>query len=194
MATSVTSLTVEAVVRPINGLPFGAQRWDLGVPSHWLTFGWNQEDVTAGNATDDQFLSIICGLPQNYAYLLIDCSFRLQGAVGQPLLWDGETSSSLTDNAGGTDYQSNQLFLASPQVINDGSQLVAPQRNYYLQERVPQTLLIPFRNQGGTLSIALSNSALNGVACKTTGFASLLAFNIEQAYNYVVNTPEFSRG
>lgn len=197
MATSLTAISPAPIPRTIQGDPGARVRWQSPVPDHWLLFSWFGEAVTAGNATDDQFLSISCALSQGWAYLLVDLAFRIQdsaAAAAGVFTWEGDTSTVLTDNAGGADFQTQQIRCDSPGVINDGSQLVGGQRNYTLRDRVPQLPLIPFRNQGGSLTIGVANPTVNGPAATTTGFAALLAYNIEQAYNAAVVTPQFSRG
>jgi hypothetical protein len=203
MATITTSITAETVYNPFEGVT-AARRSNSAIPRAEVYAVVNEGSWPAPGAGNDRRLRIIHTLDTNYAYVVVgahikaistnyvyaDACAELNITASSSVYWStalttykGWTAPSATVTAGGVEVRS---------MLNTGT----AEEVRIMELRQPQNgMIFPFNDTNSIPSVNLSWYEItdNGTAYTIDYNLRLLQFDVDQAYNYLANTPNLIR-
>lgn len=190
MAEVQTDITPAPMVVPFGGLP-DVDRAPTAIPRAEVRFQSLAAAVAAPGAGDNQLVRIICNLPTNYSYVLIECYASIDTVVTGTNNFDNRADLFIVDDASGVNrqYRIRIPFTADGAVIfSSGVQT----KNYAAHHfDLPRVTILP--QPPGTapqLFATLNNQTDNDIAYQVNFFARFLQYSVRQATLSGVNAPQ----
>lgn len=165
------------------------QQYGSPIPRAEVTFSAQSTAVAASAAGDSQMLRITCTLPPSFAYVLQEVNlFELVGDdVGN---WENCSSSRISNSA------PTDTWVYALNVCSSGKFEVAGfgvTKSWFLEPGGGlRKVIIP--GTACDLVVHIGNDTLEQSSVSLGSFfARFLVFDIQQAHNYVMNTPQIVR-
>jgi hypothetical protein len=216
MATIVTTAPLTERYEPFTGLP-ELQRSQSGIPRAQVLYVARTASWSAPGAGNDRQLQFDISLDtnSNYGYVLTDCFVRVENqavagtvecsAIGAVDIFPGGniTSSpwiatrlvaapSRQNVAGNTAIGTIDADFYNSAFVEPGGTGM----RFVLQENdKPKGIIYPYSNVGAAsyVRIVIGESAINGGVYLYDFYARFLQYDIDQSYNFVINTPQLTR-
>lgn len=190
MAVTTTNFTPPPVVFPFLGLgQLGLDR--SSVPRSELLFKeFGGDAITAGGVGNTQRSTIICNLPQNFAYAIAEIHISLRTIAGTTNSWNKHAKVLYSDAQASERTFKVPLALQSQGVTDTESD---PTVVYSLVRNVNSVLVPPTGTMGQSLNITFNNAVEDAPETTLVAFIRVYQFDIEQAHHYAVNTPQLVR-
>ena len=205
MALQTTSLTAEAVYNPFTGLSERA-RANSAIPRAEVYATVNEGAWPAPGAGNTRRLRIIHTLDTNYAYVVVSCHLKARNNVSSFVYAD--TAAELAITASSKVYYSTALETYNGTFESTSGTPIGdiPTQNFVnlgdneqirlMELKQKQTgMIFPFNDTNSIPSVNLSwyEIVQNGSAYVIDYNLRLLQFDVDQAYNYLVNQPALTR-
>lgn len=134
---------------------------------------------------DNQSVSIVMNLPQNFTYVMVDCFAAVNGA----------DASDWNAVALGTNIQSDPpTFQTWFELTSTGALQISAggSARAYNAPRLPRGLMRG-ATSGANASITINNPVDNGSAMTVNAYTRFLMYDVDQFHNVMVNTPQLQR-
>lgn len=185
MAIVQTTVNIDPVIFGFSGLG-GMIQPQTEVPRGEVVYSTTNEAVTVGTG-DGQFLEIICNLPRNFAYVLMEIHLGITGVGVDD--WDEVALAALVD----TKTPNGRSFNLQMQGTSNGLGHRLPGSNFsfrrlYTFEDYAKVLV---QGSAARLNVDLANDGLGDLdqVAAFEFYARFLMYDIDQAHHYQVNTP-----
>ncbi|NNE62392.1 MAG: hypothetical protein HKN35_15980 [Woeseia sp.] len=158
------------------------------LPIGEFSFSVRDEVITAGGAGNEQSVVLQMNLPQNYAYRLRDIFMTIGASTNTFSLFG---SARITDGtAANRTIEYSIPFESQGQLPNDQLLTALPTQVYSIAPgALPQQMLLPQRNTGAFMSANVFNATQNGPAGTCWARATVLIYDIAQAFEAGANAP-----
>lgn len=148
--------------------------------------------ITVSGAGDYQSVVVNCNFPRNFAYALLDISYRIYGA-SVAITFDDVASFGIQNGfkflGGTTSYASYELFTDGQM----GSADVTTCAKIYALREKPTALVYADTNNESVQIIHNNINANQAQAVNVQMFCRFAQYTIEQANHVMVNTPQLVR-
>jgi hypothetical protein len=218
MALVVTTITPAIWYQPFVGPP-QLQRQQSGVARAELVYYINGGSWPASGANNDKQLDIDITLPKSYGYVLTDMTAQLTNAAGYIYAQNNALVQVLPDDAAtgpgsfwtyleapvfnppagfgisaaGTLNTTTQMYN-SLMVVKDDPDSFLSKKVYNLNQK-PTFLIYPWKNVQETSSVTSSffDNVDNSEAYTVQYQARFLQFDVQQGYDFVLQSPVLTR-
>ena len=218
MALVITTITPAVWYQPFVGPP-QLQRQQSGVARAELVYYINGGSWPAPGANNDKQLDIDITLPKSYGYVLTDMTAQITNSVGFVSAQNNALVQVLPDDAatgpgsfwtylqapvfnppaayssfGNTALSTLNQYVDSMMLVKDSPDTSLGKKVYNLNDK-PTYLIYPWKNVQETSSITASFfDALDNSAAYTIQYqARFLQFDVQQGYDYVLQSPVLTR-
>ena len=218
MALVVTTITPAVWYQPFVG-PSQLVRQQSGVARAELVYYINGGSWPAPGANNDKQLDIDITLPKSYGYVLTDMTAQITNSVGFVSAQNNALVQVLPDDAatgpgsfwtylqapvfnppaayssfGNTALSTLNQYVDSMMLVKDSPDTSLGKKVYNLNDK-PTYLIYPWKNVQETSSITASFfDALDNSAAYTIQYqARFLQFDVQQGYDYVLQSPVLTR-
>ncbi len=203
MALDTTSLTAEVIYNPFTGITARA-RANSAVPRAEVYAVVNEGTWPATGAGDQRRLRIIHTLDTNYAYVIVGAYLKASGSA----FVNADACAEMVITASSSVYYSTALENFDSKISDNGTtQIGAVTAERWLNSgyvenirllqlrEVPAGLIFPFNDTNSIPSINISwyDPTGNQAAATINYNLRLLQFDVDQAYDYIVNQPSLIR-
>jgi hypothetical protein len=216
MATIVTTASLKKGYDAFTGLSSG-QRTQSGIPRAQLVYTARSATWAAPGAGNDRQLQFDMTLDtnSNYGFVLTDCFVRVENqaaagtvecsAIGAVDIFPGGnivtspwiptrliSQPSRQNVAGNTAIGTIDADYYNSAFVEPGGTGM----RFVLEEQdKPKALIYPYESVGSSsyVRVVLGELAINGAAYVYDFYCRFLQFDIDQSYNYVLNTPQLTR-
>ena len=186
MANTNTAIAPTPQFFPLTGLPDVTQN-KTSLPKAECYFIGVSEAITASGAGDTQSLSVTCSLPQNFAYTLLDISFRVWGI-------DSSKPFETCGFAGFTDLRPSlgQVLALAHMCEGTSHNTGTTQEQVYAFNNRPTAVAIADSGPS-SFEIYLGNTNTQVQASNAEFLIRFGVYNIDQAHHVQVNAPQLTR-
>jgi len=186
MAVATTTFTPAPLIFPYAGLDtLGGDR--SAHPFAELRFTVLSGAVAVEAGGDSQKVDVTCNLPVNFAYTLMNAHYAIFGADIAD--WENGCDSFWTDGFGSGN---NTRSMISP--IATWNEAVSETAKVFRFDIAHLGVLLPNSPASQPqFRVRNANPVINGSVMAINFHARFLQFNIEQAYNFAVNSPTPTR-
>jgi len=218
MALVSTTITPAVWYQPFVG-PSQLVRQQSGVARAELVYYINGGSWPAPGANNDKQLDIDITLPKSYGYVLTDMTAQITNSVGFVSAQNNALVQVLPDDAatgpgsfwtylqapvfnppaayssfGNTALSTLNQYVDSMMLVKDSPDTSLGKKVYNLNDK-PTYLIYPWKNVQETSSITASFfDALDNSAAYTIQYqARFLQFDVQQGYDYVLQSPVLTR-
>ena len=218
MALVSTTITPAVWYQPFVG-PSQLVRQQSGVARAELVYYINGGSWPAPGANNDKQLDIDITLPKSYGYVLTDMTAQITNSVGFVSAQNNALVQVLPDDAatgpgsfwtylqapvfnppaayssfGNTALSTLNQYVDSMMLVKDSPDTSLGKKVYNLNDK-PTYLIYPWKNVQETSSITASFfDALDNSAAYTIQYqARFLQFDVQQGYDYVLQSPILTR-
>ena len=218
MALVSTTITPAVWYQPFVG-PSQLVRQQSGVARAELVYYINGGSWPASGANNDKQLDIDITLPKSYGYVLTDMTAQITNSVGFVSAQNNALVQVLPDDAatgpgsfwtylqapvfnppaayssfGNTALSTLNQYVDSMMLVKDSPDTSLGKKVYNLNDK-PTYLIYPWKNVQETSSITASFfDALDNSAAYTIQYqARFLQFDVQQGYDYVLQSPVLTR-
>ena len=218
MALVITTITPAVWYQPFVG-PSQLVRQQSGVARAELVYYINGGSWPAPGANNDKQLDIDITLPKSYGYVLTDMTAQITNSVGFVSAQNNALVQVLPDDAatgpgsfwtylqapvfnppaayssfGNTALSTLNQYVDSMMLVKDSPDTSLGKKVYNLNDK-PTYLIYPWKNVQETSSITASFfDALDNSAAYTIQYqARFLQFDVQQGYDYVLQSPVLTR-
>ena len=217
MALVITTITPAVWYQPFVGPP-QLQRQQSGVARAELVYYINGGSWPAPGANNDKQLDTTITLPKSYGYVLTDMTAQITDSAGycsaqnnalvQVLPDDAATGPGsfwtylqapvfnppVSYGAGQTTLNSAASWYDSNMVVKDAPDTLLSKKVYNLNDK-PTFLIYPWKNVQETSSVTSSffDNVDNSLAYTIQYQARFLQFDVQQGYDYVLQSPVLTR-
>lgn len=191
MAITKSTFTPDPVIIPWTTVADPAQTI---APRAEVVFPVNGETITAGGAGNEQQARIICNLPQNFAYALMDINMGIFLAAAGTCNWDAQVGALMRP----LDPQDERIWLEgnSTAVLNGdwiSTGTLTEGRVYCFNRECFPKQILKSGAQATQLTIIAQNMTQNDAAAYCYGFIRFLMYDINQAQHWQSNAPTLTR-
>jgi len=195
MTTTITAFTPFGPQFPFTGLSDDRQEL-TELPRSEITFNIKNGAIVAGGGVDDdQLLNIMCVLPVNFAYVLVDIHMQLFSSAVLDNAdiddWDATAEASVIESSEFSDADA----LWYQQGISNGTLLALDDiqaRRIWTFDRLMRKVIVP-KTTNAVLTVNVGNNTPDGAAAKVNFQARFLVYDIAQAHHVWVNNPSLVR-
>jgi len=218
MALAITTITPALWYQPFVG-PSQLVRQQSGVARAELVYYINGGSWPASGANNDKQLDITITLPKSYGYVLTDMTAQITNSVGFVSAQNNALVQVLPDDAasgpgsfwtylqapvanvpaaysyfGNTALSTYTDYVDSMMLVKDSPDTELSKKVYNLNDK-PTFLIYPWKNVQETSSVTSSFfDALDNSAAYTVQYqARFLQFDVQQGYDYVLQSPVLTR-
>lgn len=187
MATVTTTITPTQAPFALAGLP-DPERDHSMVPRREMRLYTLAAPIALTGVGDNQQVNIIANLPRNFAWRLIDLSFRIFPGAGDT---NGFPASCLGLIGITNDALSAQLYY--PFEMSRTAVAMASNIEYFAYRplQLPREVWLPPEPNGVVqVGIYMYNTTANDVGYTLDFYGRALEYGVEQAHHWEVNTPQ----
>lgn len=186
MATTTTTTDPDPVSFPFTGLPGLRVLEQSPIPRGFVSFENSSVTIAVAGAGEDQTWRINFILPIGYAYILTEVHIQLQGAIAEMADWDEVMNGELNWQAGPRAIPFDGVSLG------DTMATTTLDRRVYTFSDLPKTIMV-VDDAASQAGFRIGNHTVDGLAMSGSVFGRFLQFDIEQAHNWEVHTPQLIR-
>jgi hypothetical protein len=188
MAIVTTTITPTGVPFPYAGLSDPLRQFTQGAQSETI-FQEVATDIPASGAGDNRRISLICTLPRNFAFAVVDCQIALEGETAATSnTWPAAFQLKIQNAANETDSTS----LIPIELLSggeSGTRSTDDRRRTWTPTKLPGAVVIPAVGDSVALLLDVINQTANDQAYDLYFYARFLQFTIEQSNHWQVNSP-----
>lgn len=183
MAVITTTITPPGKVFSFIGPPGGPED-DSYIPRSELIFS-SSDAYTLSGAGDVQAVILNAVFPRGYAYVMLECNFRVQGADADD--WDDCFSCQVRDASTGVRNVNAHLVACNPSGEFSRTSLTAFMKTYQVINPLKKALLCDHAADGRLQLIGM-NIVEQQAGGNFDFFLRMAIYDLEQARNYNVSS------
>lgn len=187
MAITPTDVTVEPTFFGLTNLPEQVTQRSA-IPRQEMFFNSFSDAIDVEAGGDSQLLRYIFNLPIGFAYAVVELYYSVVGTDAGD--WGDTAIQSIRDAVqdADTNYRIHMESLPSFEVETTAGVCF---RSYHFTD-LPSRLFLP-KAGGSVWQMAVANDTINGSAMTANISARFLVYDIAQAHDFEVNTPQLVR-
>lgn len=187
MATTTTSFTPTPLVLPFAGARPNPSQDQSIIPNSEVIFRVNSGSIDLSGVGDVQRAIVDCLLPPGWGYLMTDWACSLADTVaGDTADWDDEAQLLLRDSS--TSEVWRYTMGCSKPALGFSASTTLKSAAFAIRGPLLEKFIIPSVGSA-QLFFSSFNLVTNQAAMVIQYFARFIRYDVNQAYNWPINTP-----